>query len=204
MSGGGQKCPAVTRSAHDFPEFEHGQRARYVHGCRCVPCTKANRDYARHRYLENAQGRSNPIVSAAWVRHHLLELQAAGVGRHTVADLSGVRAKTVQAIRSGRKTRCRRSTKEKLLAVPLQVWSDGQFVDAGPTWVLLDEMLSDGHTRTSLARELGSKGKTPSLQVGRDQVRASTASKVRRLHARLVPKRPPTWEELKARFIVSP
>ena len=75
---------------------------------------------------------------------------------------------------------------ERILAVTAVQARGGQRVDAGPTWALIEELVAAGYTRAQLARELGSRAASPTLQLGRDLVRASTARAVEDLHHRLI------------------
>jgi len=40
---------------------EHGSRSKYVMGCRCEPCKKANRDYQRD-WMWIRYGQDHPLV----------------------------------------------------------------------------------------------------------------------------------------------
>ena len=48
----------------------HGDRLRYVAGCRCDLCRKANSTYERERQKARAAGDWNGIVDAAKARQH--------------------------------------------------------------------------------------------------------------------------------------
>lgn len=197
----------MTRAPGPFPETAHGTRSRYVRGCRCEPCTIANRDYARARYLEKAQGRGNPLVSTARARRHLRKLQRGGIGTRTVSDVTGCSRSIVCGIRDGSREQCRRTTEARILDMAVQAWSDGQLIDAGPTWRLLDELLERGFTRGALAAELGSRAKMPSLQLDREVVTARNAMKVRKLYAALSRGREEpggTWDDLVLRVTGRP
>ncbi|MDP9402654.1 MAG: hypothetical protein M3P85_04830 [Actinomycetota bacterium] len=87
--------------------------------------------------------------------------------------------------------RVRPETLAAILGVEVDQAQGAQKVPAGPTWALLDELLVAGYTKAFLGRELGSTAATPSLQVGRDRVRASTARRVEALHRRLIGQKPP-------------
>lgn len=70
-----------------------------------------------------------------------------------------------------------------------------QILDAAATWRLLDDMLAFGLSRVAIARELGSKAKTPALQIKRDRVIRRNAQKVETLHRRLFPWKYPHPED---------
>ena len=91
----------------------------------------------------------------------------------------------LQGIASGSRAQCRKRTETAILAVDGDARSDASIVSAGRTWTILRRLLAEGYTKTELARRLGSKAKTPSLQIQTDFVLASTAAKVERLYNRL-------------------
>lgn len=80
--------------------------------------------------------------------------------------------------------RVRPETAARIMAVRVEQAAGAQLVAAGPTWVLLDDLIARGYTRGFLATALGAS--KPALQVQRTKVRASTARKVEALHSRLV------------------
>ncbi len=179
-----------SRKKPDGPKFppQHfacGTRARYVAGCRCTKCREANRDYYHKNVRDRIYGRNNPIVRATKTRNRLRKLSDIGVGTKTVHDLTGCSRTVLAGIASGKRSQCRKSTQDKVLAVPLQVWNDAQLVDAAPTWELLNDLLAQGWTKTALARELGSMAKTPALQIHKTRVTAKTAAAVKRLYRRI-------------------
>ena len=177
---------------HFDATFEHGQRARYVRGCRCDLCTRANTLYARSRYRAVCRGDSDPLISSARARRYLKRLRRAGVGLRVVADLAQIPRSTLQKIRSGSRRHCRQSSSERICSVTIEPWADGHYVDARPSWRQLDRLLSDGWTKTELARQLGSTALRPALQLRRDRITARNARQVARLFARLRRRLPPT------------
>lgn len=142
----------------------HGTRACYVFGpepgsdrskgCRCEPCTIANRTYARER--DRAVRRPDIVARAAYVdarraAEHLDMLCAAGVGLRTVAERTGLSRSVLARIRKRQILRSRRDTIAKILAVgrgdakpgsrPAHPASDAQPVDSGsPAVVEPDDM----------------------------------------------------------------
>jgi len=173
----------VSRPA-DLPPAEaypHGSRARYVAGCRCDDCRRANREYARERARA---GDWRGLVDAAPARAHILALSAQGVGKHSVSAACDVGVTVIEEIRTGRKQRARKPTIDRILAVTSEAIADHALVKAGPSWRLLREILSTASlTKRELAQRLGSQAKTPALQLGRRRVLAATALRVVRLHA---------------------
>lgn len=181
--------PCASRPT-DLPpahRFTHGTRSRYVAGCRCEPCTTANREYARAQQKRVRGGDGNPIVPATRVRAHLRRLADQGIGKRAVADVARVPVSSLHEIRMGRKTKLRRRTAERILAVTAAAClDDGHTVDARATWKLIGKLLEQGFTRQQIARRIGSTAKTPALQLKKDRVTARTARKVERLYAEVM------------------
>lgn len=161
---------------------EHGTRLRYIGGCRCVECRKANAAYERRRSLARAQGKANPIVDAKEARLHIRKLSKKGVGYRAVAQAAGVARGVVADIKSGRKPRCRAMTVRAILAVTESAAAPRALVDAEPTRRRIRELLAEGFTKRQLARRFGMK--SPALQFpleGTERITAKNAAKVERL-----------------------
>lgn len=169
----------VTELARQRP---HGDRLRYMAGCRCPACRGANTAYERMRARARKAGLGNPIVPADEARAHLKALSAAGVGRHTVAQATDISAGIVQMIAAGTREKIRLATARKILAVTPDCKADGTRIDAAPTWALIHALLKAGDTKLSIARALGQKGS--GLQLSRQLVTVRNAEKVRRHHDR--------------------
>lgn len=163
----------------------HGERTKYVAGCRCMLCRAANSRYQTAREAAKKDGGWNGLVAARRARAHLRRLSRRGVGRDAVAAASGVAVSTIDAVRRGTKKQIRKQTEDKLLAVDESVRGDASIVPAGRTWMLIRRLLDEGYTHTDLARRLGSKAKVPQLQIQKDFVLARTAVAVERLYNRL-------------------
>jgi hypothetical protein len=161
----------------------HGTRIRYVAGCRCDECRHANTLYARKRAAERRAGNVGDIVPADKVRAHLAALSAAGIGRRTVHDVSGVAETVICNIIHGKRTRVRASTERAILAVTAAAAADGAYIDAKPTWKLINQLLRTGCTKASIALQLGAV--TPALQINKRRITARKADDVRRLYERL-------------------
>lgn len=170
---------------------EHGTRAKYVvEKCRCELCTQANRDYARQRDRQERRARYGfdkprpAYIDATEAREHLRWLSKVGVGKRQVHAQTGVSLTSIYDIRSGRLTKCRLSTANKILAVGRSKTADGALVDAKQTWRRIDDLLKHGWTKRAIAEALGSKAKTPSLQLGRNTVTTRQARAIEQLHER--------------------
>ena len=163
----------------------HGARVRYILGCRCLPCRAANSRYESERLAARKNGDWNGVVSSDAARTHLRKLRRRGVGLRAVADVTGISRTILQGIASGARAQCRKRTETAILAVDGGARSGGSIVPAGKTWRIIRHLLAEGYTKSELARRLGSKAKTPALQIRTDFVLASTAAKVERLYNRL-------------------
>ncbi|HYW57711.1 MAG TPA: hypothetical protein VE934_12165 [Polaromonas sp.] len=162
---------------------QHGDRLRYMAGCRCGDCRGANTAYEKQRALARKAGDWNGIVPAARARAHMAELSAVNVGRRTVSDVADVSDTVLADIIAGRKTRIRARTERAILAVTPAAAADHALVPAKPTWKLLRELIKDGWSKAELARQMGYT--VPALQLSRKQVTVRNAYDVQQLHARL-------------------
>lgn len=162
-----------------------GTRLRYIGGCRCFKCRRANSDYERERQAARAAGDWNGIVDADRARTHLRKLSRAGVGRRSVAAASDVADTVLTEIIAGRKTRIRARTERRILAVTTAAVADHALVSARRAWRRVGELLEEGYTKREIARQLGSQAKDPALQIRKDRVTARTAHKVEVVHRRL-------------------
>lgn len=162
--------------------WPHGVRSRYVAGCRCGPCTRANRVYARGRYRAQCGGDWNGLVSAEPARKHLLKLSRAGVGKRAVAAASDISLTVIAEIRQGKRTQIRANTARRILAVTGVAAKDRALVSAATTWAKVNWMLDEGFTKASIALQLGMK--KPALQLGRERVTVRKVAAVERLYRR--------------------
>lgn len=161
----------------------HGDRLRYMAGCRCDLCRRANTAYESARQAARKAGDWNGLVPANKARAHLARLSAVNVGRRAVADASSVGDTVLTDIIAGRKKQIRARTERKILAVTPAAAADHALIPAGPTWKLIDELLADGWSKAELARRLGYS--PPVLQFSRAQVTVRNGYEVAQLHARL-------------------
>jgi hypothetical protein len=160
----------------------HGDRLRYMAGCRCLPCRCANANYERGRLAARRRGEWNGLVDAAPARAHLRKLSRAGVGYKTAADAASVGKTTVAEILTGKKQQIRAQTARRLLAVTVAARADHSTVPAGRTWRLIERLLKEGFSKARIARELGMR--SPALQLRRTRVLARTQLAVEKLWRR--------------------
>jgi hypothetical protein len=161
----------------------HGDRMRYMAGCRCVECRRANTSYEKARSLARKAGDWNGFVSAEKSRQHILALRAAGVGRDQVADAASVATSIIVKISAGDRAQVRARTERAILSVTVDALADRALIDAAPSWKLLDELHASGYTKAELARQLGYQREA--LQLGREQCTVRNAHQVKRLYERL-------------------
>jgi hypothetical protein len=177
----------------DLPPAEaypHGVRARYVSGCRCEECRRANREYAHSRALATIRGQDNGLVSASRAKAHLDALSKKGIGRRSVQDIAGVGDTTLQEIRSGKKTLIRKQTETAILAVTSEVVTEAMLVSGRGVLATLERMREhEGWTHRELAKRLGYKGNV--LQFG-DKITTKSLQRINRFlkenHWRFPPK----------------
>lgn len=184
---GSMQAPLASRGLRPIGDLAegrpHGDRLRYMAGCRCFHCRRANSAYEAARKIARAAGDWNGIVLAAKARAHLAELAAKGVGRRAAGDACDVSDTTLSAIIGFRKLSIRARTERAILSVTADAAADRALIPAGPTWKLLDDLIADGYSKAELARALGYK--RPALQLNRDKVTVRNAHDVQRLYLRL-------------------
>ena len=91
----------------------------------------------------------------------------------------------VSRILWGGKRFLRVPTEAAILSVHREALADRALVPAGPTWEKIKRLLDDGYTKTQIAKWLGSRAKTPALQLRQDFITAKSASAVDRLCRKL-------------------
>lgn len=161
----------------------HGDRLRYLAGCRCFMCRRANSDYERDRKAARLAGDWNGCVDASRAREHLRALSKAGVGKRAVAAASDVAVSVVDAVRGGRKARIRARTERRLLAVTVEMMSDGALTSARPALQMIEALRTEGFSKAELARRLGYA--SPALQFKGTRMRARSAARIAALYSRI-------------------
>lgn len=171
----------IAELAADKP---HGDRLRYLGGCRCDACRAANTAYERSRNVARAAGDWNGIVSADKARRHIKKLSKLGVGRRAIQAATDVADTILSEIRSGTRKNIRARTERLILAVTTDVRGEACLVPAGPTWALIDDLIAAGYTKSEIALGIGRK--TPALQLDKTTITLRNEAAVKRLHARLI------------------
>lgn len=158
----------------------HGERVKYMAGCRCMLCRAANSRYETDRLLARKNGDWNGLVPAQKARRHLLRLSKLGIGRRAVAAATDISQTILSRIKNGERRQIRKRTQDRILAVTTDAASDSAVVPAATTWRQLEELIEEGFSKAELARRLGYS--SPALQLRRDRVLARTAARVDRLY----------------------
>lgn len=161
----------------------HGQRARYMAGCRCLLCRAAHARYNADCERRVRSGITNKIVPADRAREHLLQLSKLCIGRRAVRAATDIAESILQQIAQGKRLRIRQETERRILAVDRSARSDHSLVDAAPSWKILDELIERGYSKAQIARWLGKK--TANLQLSRRKILACQAGQVQRLYAKV-------------------
>lgn len=172
------------KSVHELgADRPHGTRLRYMSGCKCFHCRRANSAYEMQRQRARLAGDWNGIVDAAPARAHIKKLARAGVGYGLVAEAANMNRGICLDIKQGRRLRARARTVRKILAVTTACRSDVATVCAASTWKLIHELLEEGYKKSQLAKMLGRQGQ--GLQIAKVRVHVKTRDRVERLHRKL-------------------
>jgi hypothetical protein len=161
----------------------HGDRLRYMSGCKCFKCRRANSDYERQRQAARLAGDWNGIVDAKAARRHLFKLSRLGVGQRAVCHATDIARSMIHEIKNGDRLRIRARTERKILAVTPAVRADHSHVPALRAWRLIERLLEEGYTKSALAKLLGYR--TRALQLKRHRITARNEQRVITLHQRL-------------------
>ena len=162
---------------------DHGDRLRYMGGCRCDLCRAANSRYECERVRLRKAGDWNGIVPATKARAHLKKLSRQGVGRRAVQAATDIADSILLKIRNGERRQIRARTERKILAVNKAVAGDRSLVSAAATWRLINDLLAEGYTKTFIARRMGYK--SHALQVGKERCTVRMAADIQKIHREL-------------------
>jgi hypothetical protein len=165
----------------------------YTAGCRCGPCTTANREDAARRDRLKLYGRWNGLVDAAPARAHLAELSAQGIGWKRAALLAGLSTGAVSKLLYGGpgcrapSKRVRPETEAAILAVRprREDLAPSALVDATGTRRRLQALAAAGWPLARLAARLGWERGNLGAVMRQRKVTAVTAARVRELYDEL-------------------
>lgn len=164
--------------------YEHGTRARYVAGCRCDSCRRANTDYAKKREKAKKKGDFNGNVPADHALNYIEMLADQGVGFKTIAKKAGVPHSTIAKIKSGERLIIRRSTETKIFSVTADAIAPSTNISVADTWKKINHLVELGFTKSELAYRLGRK--TPNLQIQKNQITNKKAQEIDALYNQLL------------------
>lgn len=165
-----------------FADRPHGTRLRYMAGCKCFQCRRANSDYERERGAARARGEWNGIVSAERAREHLLALRRKRIGTRAISATTDVSRTQLNNILAGRQTQLRAQTERRILACTREAArGDRHLVPAGPTWRLIEKLLEEGYTKTRIANEMGLR----CIQLCKTKITARSAHRFAVVYRRL-------------------
>jgi hypothetical protein len=163
---------------------ECGTRAKYSAGCRCSDCRRANTEYENERARARKSGGWNGLVDADPVRLHLIALSRKGIGSKTVHEYSDVARSVIVDIINGKKSRVRKSTADRLLAVDKDCYKAGTLIGKAEFSGQMRYLLNEGFTKTEIARRLGLKSRA--IQFGkRKKITGRTAARLSRFVGKL-------------------
>lgn len=172
---------------------QHGTRSMYTSGCRCGPCTVANREDAERRNRLKLYGRYDGLVDAGPARAHLTMLSATGIGWRRAAMLAGLSTGAVSKLLYGGpgarppSRRVRPETEAAILAVPPApaMLAPSAPVDATGTSRRLQALAAAGWPLARVATRLGVERGNLGAVMRQAQVTAATAARVRELYEEL-------------------
>ena len=137
-------------------EPAHGDRARYVAGCRCDLCRQANRayldDYKAARKIEGRQ-----TVPAHGVVEHLAKLRSSGVELTAIARMSGCSVHHLRAVGRGEYARVTRRLHDGVLSIQPGDYSENSRVPVAEAHKLVAEIRARGVQVQTIAHALGYK-----------------------------------------------
>lgn len=157
----GHDCAADHQPRGCHLNHPHGTPAHYQHcGCRCWPCRRATLDAITTSHRRRAYGRCT-FVDANPARHHVLALQASGLGIPRIADLADISPSTLLRLTIGKTRhgdrqytrRLDRNIAERLLNLAWNPADGGPSVDGAPTRRRLRALVAAGWWPALLARE---------------------------------------------------
>jgi len=167
-----------------YAGYPHGQRYRYLAGCRCLPCRAANSRYSCARYQAAKAGDGNPLVPKRRLLARIKLWTGRGVGYKRLAGIAGIAKSTLaKAAYCEGKHYVRRDTEKRILAIRWEdvlAWGGRGFLDAAPTHRQVRWLVANGAKRGWIGRALGNQ--TATLQLKGKRVSTANAAGVDRLY----------------------
>lgn len=161
----------------------HGTRARYLTGCACPPCHRANADYAKRYRLRTHGNRDAFTIPAGPAVEHVRHLRSLGMSTAAIAEASGLPRGTIRNLARGQ-ARTHRETADAVLAVTPASVNTGYWVGATGTARRLQALHALGYTWAELAAAIPhARAMMLNIVYGRQEyVTGRTADRVRRLY----------------------
>lgn len=185
-----------TGATADRKHREHGTRARYMfgavgsdtaNGCRCWECAQAANVYEKRRVAARRRG-IEAFVDASEAAAHLRWLSANGLGQHRLSEVTGLSRSNIVKIKTGRRTRIRPETEQRILACHLGLCGPGAHVPNRRVFEMVAELKEMGYPQLRLAQMLDYKGN--SLQLLRSgRVTPAKAARIEALYLQLTAER---------------
>ena len=158
----------------------HGDRVKYIGGCRCDLCRKANARYSSKRSQTVKFGDWNGLVDAAPAKAYLHRLSAEGAGRRAVSAATDIPQSAIALISSGNRLQIRKRNFDKIMSVDVDSASNSALISSRATWRQVDELLEEGFSVLKLSQDLGLSRQT--LAIRRKRILATTAARVDRFY----------------------
>ncbi|NJQ04245.1 hypothetical protein [Streptomyces lonarensis] len=133
----------------------HGERARYLRGCRCQPCSQGHYRWMSRWRLDVERGTPRR-VPAGPAQDHVAALLAAGWCQASISRASGVAPKSVYETAVRRNPTIARALADRILSVPIGTPpAAGKYVSAAGTCRRVRALMAIGYPAQQLAADLG-------------------------------------------------
>lgn len=169
------------------PMPEHGTRARYMRGCRCIPCAGENSRYCKQQKFKvhrSGPARLDPAPVTARINHWV----GLGYSHGQIATAAGVSRRIIDSHAKGKLKKINPDSARKILAVRLDasVIPDYLPIDATGSMRRLRALMVMGHPLKAIAAETGHRSGALSkiLNGHAVGVRRSTAKDIAALYQR--------------------
>lgn len=165
-------------------EPPHGDRRRFLHGCHCDPCRRANATYCKTWRLRSASDPASTGVPVTVVAEHVARLLRT-MSAEAIAAAAGVSRATVRRVATQRKVRP--STATALLTVHPATSTGRHQVSALGSRRRVEALMALGWTPAEVGRAVGlTRQNFMAIASGRRAiVSAGTAQRIREVYDRL-------------------
>lgn len=137
------------------PPPPHGERARYIRGCRCDACSDANYRYMSRLRLEYEHGHTRRVNSAP-VADHVRTLLTAGWNQRQIADAARCAQRIIGSLATDSQPTTHGDIAARILAIkPHPVPPPAQYADATGTTRRVRALVAIGYPVSHLATAIG-------------------------------------------------